>query len=147
MALASVALVFLGIFPPHVVSVAVFGFAAGLGLGSIMPINQLVAQTVAGRARLGVAIAMLSMFRSAGGAVGASLFGALVFALMPEENLRFSTHTLADAARPAVIRAFHIAFLAAAALAAVGVYVASRAPQTRLWPVHDETTNAAKRGS
>ena len=53
MALASVALVFLGIFPPHVVSVAVFGFAAGLGLGSIMPINQLVAQTVAGRARLG----------------------------------------------------------------------------------------------
>ena len=93
--------------------------AAGLGLGSVMPVNQIVVQTVAGRARLGAATALMGLARSTGGASGAALFGAVVFALIPHLD---------------TVQAFHRAFLVAAGIAAIGAFVATRVPRVKLWP-------------
>ena len=84
-----------------------------------MALITLTAQKpVAGRPRLGVATSLLGLARSTGGAAGAALFGAVVFALIP---------------RVEVVQAFHYAFLVAAGVAALGALVASRVPRVRLW--------------
>jgi MFS family permease len=119
MSLAATGLFFLGVLPDHTTLVVGFGFLTGLGLGSVMPINQVVVQTVAGRARLGAAMALMGLARSTGGAAGAALFGAVVFALMQHGD---------------VVQAFHRAFLVAAGVAALGAFVASRVPRVKLWP-------------
>jgi EmrB/QacA subfamily drug resistance transporter len=119
MSLAALALLLLGLLPDHRTLVIGLGFLTGLGLGSVMPINQVVVQTVAGRARLGAAMALMGLARSSGGAAGAALFGAVVFALIP---------------RVGVTQAFHYAFLVAAAIAALGALTASLVPRVRLWP-------------
>ncbi|MDB5812295.1 MAG: major facilitator superfamily 1 [Betaproteobacteria bacterium] len=131
MVLASAALFTLGVLAPRTTLVGALGFVAGLGLGVIMPINQVVVQTVAGRARLGAVTSMISLFRSVGGAAGAAVFGAVVYSLMPEvEHTALSSS--AEASAP-VIRSFHIAFMMAASIAAIGALVASRIPQVPLW--------------
>jgi EmrB/QacA subfamily drug resistance transporter len=117
MSVAAAALLLLGLLPDNTALVIVLGFVTGLGLGSVMPINQVVVQTVAGRARLGAAMALMGLARSTGGAAGAALFGAVVFALMPHLD---------------VAQAFHRAFLVAAAVAALGAIVASRVPRVKL---------------
>jgi EmrB/QacA subfamily drug resistance transporter len=117
MSLAALALLLLGLLPEHQTLVIVLGFLTGLGLGSVMPINQVVVQTVAGRARLGAAMALMGLARSTGGAAGAALFGAVVFALMSAVD---------------VVQAFHRAFLVAAGVAALGAFVASRVPSVKL---------------
>jgi EmrB/QacA subfamily drug resistance transporter len=119
MSLAAVALLLLGLLPDDRGLVIGLGFMTGLGLGSVMPINQVVVQTVAGKPRLGAAMALMGLARSTGGAAGAALFGAVVFALIP----RLDT-----------VQAFHRAFLVAAGVAALGAFVASRVPRVRLWP-------------
>lgn len=119
MSLAAVALLLLGLLPDDRMLVIALGFLTGLGLGSVMPINQVVVQTVAGRPRLGAAMALMGLARSTGGAAGAALFGAVVFALMPHLE---------------VVQAFHRAFFVAAGLAALGALVASRVPRIQLWP-------------
>ena len=119
MSLAALALLLLGLLPDHQTLVIALGFLTGLGLGSVMPINQVVVQTVAGRPRLGAAMALMGLARSTGGAAGAALFGAVVFALIP---------------RVEVTQAFHYAFLVAAGIAALGALTASLVPRVKLWP-------------
>jgi EmrB/QacA subfamily drug resistance transporter len=117
MSLAAAALLLLGLLPDDARLVIGLGFLSGLGLGCVMPINQVVVQTVAGRARLGAATALLGLARSTGGAAGAAAFGAVVFALMPHMD---------------VVQAFHRAFLFAAAIAALAALTASRIPRVSL---------------
>jgi predicted MFS family arabinose efflux permease len=129
MSITATALLGLGLLPDHLAIVIALGFCTGLGLGTVMPINQVVVQTVAGRTRLGTATAMLSLSRSTGGAAGAALFGALIFALLPDAGPR----PLLDASAAEVTRAFHHGFLFAAAVAALAAYTAHRIPRARLW--------------
>jgi EmrB/QacA subfamily drug resistance transporter len=119
MSLAAASLLLLGLLPDDQGLVIGLGFLTGLGLGAVMPISQVVVQTVAGRARLGAAMALLGLARSTGGAAGAALFGAVVFALMPHVD---------------VVQAFHRAFLVAAGIAVLGALTASRIPRVKLWP-------------
>ncbi len=132
MSLAALALLLLGLLPPHMGIVVGLGFATGLGFGTVMSVNQLVVQTVAGRARLGSATAMISLARSTGAASGAALFGALVFALIPNADRQSLTASAATFDRAVVIEAFHWAFLCTAALAAAAAYTASRVPRVNL---------------
>ena len=130
MSLASAALLALGLAPPSIALVAALGFLAGAGFGTVMPTTNVLVQTVAGRPKLGAVTAMASLARSTGGAAGAALFGAIVFALMPVAGGRAGQDELELAT---VIRAFHRAFLFAGAIAALGAFTASRIPRVRLW--------------
>jgi MFS family permease len=133
MSCTSMGLLLLGLLPPSVPLIVVLGFITGLGLGSVMPVNQVVVQTVAGRDKLAAASATSSLSRSTGGAAGAALFGALVFAMIPNVD-RHSLLQQADALdMHQVITAFHRGFLAAAAVAALGAYTAWRIPKMTLW--------------
>ena len=87
-----------------------------------MPTIQVTIQTVAGRQRLGVVTALNGLARSTGGAVGAALFGAAVFAFAPRA-------TDVDA----LAHAFHRAFMFAALVAATAAVIASRMPDVALW--------------
>jgi hypothetical protein len=89
-------------------------------------------QTIAGRARLGAATSMVSLARSVGAAIGAALFGALAFSMIPE----VPGHSLLasdGAGNSALLHAFHRAFLFAAGVAALAALAASRIPAVRLW--------------
>jgi hypothetical protein len=96
----------------------------------VMPTTNVLVQTVAGRPKLGAVTAMATLARSTGGAAGAALFGALVFAMMPGPVDRAG---LGELELATVIHAFHRAFLFAAAIAALGAVTASRIPRVRLW--------------
>jgi EmrB/QacA subfamily drug resistance transporter len=132
MSLASAALLVLGLAPPSMVLIAVLGFLIGAGFGTVMPTTQVLVQTVAGRQKLGAVTAMAGLARSTGGAAGAALFGAIVFALIPLADGE-SAGGLGQLDLPEVIHAFHRAFLFAAALAALGAFTASRIPRVVLW--------------
>jgi MFS family permease len=108
-------------------------FACGLGFGCVMPTIQVTIQTVAGRQRLGVVTALNGLARSTGGAAGAALFGAVVFALIPgvDRNALLSAASASDVA--AIVHAFHRAFLFAALVAALAALIASRMPDIALW--------------
>jgi EmrB/QacA subfamily drug resistance transporter len=126
-------LLLLALLPPSITLVSVLGFITGVGLGTVMPTTNLMIQTLGGRTRLSAATATLSLSRATGGAAGAALFGAVVFAMMPDvdrQTLTHDTHSL-DVER--VVSAFHRAFLCAAAVAGLGAYIASRMPRMRLW--------------
>lgn len=109
---AALALFLLGVLPANMSLIIALGFLCGLGFGCVMPTIQVTVQAVVGRERLGVAMALNGLARSTGGAVGAALFGAVVFAFT-----------------------FHRAFLAASFVAAAGALVASRMPSRALWKV------------
>lgn len=134
MAITSGALLLLGLLSPHLGVVIALGFMTGLGLGTVMPVNQVVVQTVAGRARLGAATAMMSLARSTGGAAGAALFGALIFGMVPDVDGQSLLHRASALETEQVVRAFHWGFLFAAAIAALGAYTASRIPRVSLRP-------------
>ncbi len=132
MALTSSALLLLGLLPPNLALIIALGFIAGLGLGTVMPVNQVVVQTVAGRTKLSAVSATISLARSTGGAAGAALFGALVFGLMPH----IDRHALAQAGAldiETVVNAFQWGFLCAAVVAALAAFTASRMPRLTLW--------------
>ena len=133
MSVTSAALLLLGLVPSHVAVVIVLGFITGLGLGTVMPINQAVVQTVAGRKRLGTVMAMISLARSTGGATGAALFGALIFAMLPETGGRALIQNASALEVETVVRAFHRGFLFAAAVAALAAFTAYRIPSIALW--------------
>jgi EmrB/QacA subfamily drug resistance transporter len=133
MAISSAALLLLGLLPPHMGLVIGLGFITGLGFGSVMPINQVVMQTVAGRARLGAVTAMSSLARSTGGAAGAALFGAIIFAMMPVADRQSLAQQVSAQGLDVVISAFHRGFLCVAALAALAAFIASRIPRISLW--------------
>lgn len=140
MSISSVALLLLGLLPPNLMLVIVLGFATGLGLGTVMSVNQVVVQTVAGRARLGSATAVTSLSRSTGGAAGAALFGAVVFSLIPN----IDRHTLLQHASEldvaSIVHAFHRGFLCASAAAALAAFTASRIPRVSLRATPVEVT-------
>jgi EmrB/QacA subfamily drug resistance transporter len=127
---AATALFLLGLLPDHMGLVIGLGFLCGLGFGCVMPTIQVTIQIVAGRQRLGVVTALNGLARSTGGAAGAALFGAVVFALIPGVD---RANILQGADMDAVVRAFHRAFLIAGAVAALGAFVASRMPDSALW--------------
>jgi MFS family permease len=108
--------------PSHLGLLVGLSFFCGLGFGCVMPTIQVTIQTVAGRERLGVVTALNGLARSTGGAAGAALFGAVVFALAP-----------AEADVDGLLHAFHRAFLLAAIVAALAAFVASRMPDSPLW--------------
>jgi EmrB/QacA subfamily drug resistance transporter len=119
---AAGALFLLSILPAQMALLIALSFVCGLGFGCVMPTIQVTIQTVAGRGRLGVVTALNGLARSTGGAAGAALFGAVVFALAPAES---------DVA--GLVHAFHRAFLLAAIVAAIAAFIASRMPDTPLW--------------
>ena len=131
MTVAAVAFLALGIAPPTLESVLVLGFFCGVGLGTVMPMTQVTVQTLAGRERLGVAAALVSLARTTGGALGTAATGALLFAFMHGVDLR-SLADIADADRPGIIEAFRHTFLALGVLAALGAGIASRVPALKL---------------
>jgi EmrB/QacA subfamily drug resistance transporter len=133
MSISSAALLLLGVLPSHMAVVIILGFITGLGLGTVMPINQTVVQTVAGRARLGTVMAMISLSRSTGGATGAALFGALIFAMLPETGGRALVQHASAHDLEVVVHAFHRGFLFAAVVAALAAYTAYRIPRITLW--------------
>ncbi|HYH41580.1 MAG TPA: MFS transporter [Burkholderiales bacterium] len=133
MALTSLGLLLLALVHPSVVVVCVLGFLTGLGLGTVMPTTNLTVQTVGGRTRLSAATSVLSLSRSTGGAAGAALFGAVVFAMLPDIDRHTFTQEASTLDVERVIDAFHRAFYCAAAVAALGAYTASRMPRIRLW--------------
>jgi EmrB/QacA subfamily drug resistance transporter len=130
LAFAAVALFLLGMLPSNMTLVIALGFLCGLGFGCVMPTIQVTIQTVAGRERLGVVTALNGLARSTGGAAGAALFGAIVFALIPGVD-RGNLLRSGDVA--VIVEAFHRGFLLAAAVAAAAAFVASRMPDTALW--------------
>jgi EmrB/QacA subfamily drug resistance transporter len=133
MALTCLGFVLLGLLPPSLWVVIVLGFLSGLGLGSVMPVNQVVVQTVAGRAKLGSAMANLSLARSTGGAAGTALMGAVVFGLIPDVDRQSIVQQAQAGDSERIIEAFHHAFFFAAAIAALGAFTASRMPRMKLW--------------
>ena len=116
MSIAATALLLLALLPANMTLIIALGFLTGIGLGAVMPINQVVVQTVAGRHRLGAAMSLISLARATGGAAGAAMFGAVVFAQTGD-----------------VVDAFHIAFFCAAGVAALAALTASRIPRVKLW--------------
>jgi MFS family permease len=129
MSLTATGLLLLAVLPDTMILVGLLGFVAGLGLGTVMPITMLTVQTVAGRTRLGAATAALSLARSTGGAAGAALFGAIVFAVIPEVDRHSILQEAGALGLERVLHAFHRGFICAAAVAALGVYVATRIPR------------------
>ncbi len=134
LSLSAVALFLLGTLPAHMWLVILLGFLCGLGFGCVMPTIQVTVQVVAGRERLGVVMALNGLARATGGAAGAALFGAVVFALIPGVD---RTTLLAAASQSGdvapIVQAFHRAFLVAALVAAAGAAVATRMPSRSLW--------------
>jgi MFS family permease len=130
---AATALFLIGVLPPHMALLVALSFVCGLGFGCVMPTINVTVQTVGGRERLGVVTALNGLARSTGGAAGAALFGAVVFALIPGVD----RSALVSAASPedvaAIVRAFHRAFVFAAFVAACAAVIASRMPDVALW--------------
>jgi EmrB/QacA subfamily drug resistance transporter len=133
MAVTSVAMALLALLPPNRILVIVMGFAAGVGFGTVMAINQVVLQTAAGRARLGAVTAMSSLARATGGATGAALFGALIFAMIPDTDRQTLLQHASEFGIARVVAAFHHGFLLVAGLAALASLTASRIPRVALW--------------
>jgi len=132
MALASAALLALGLAPPSMALVAALGFLAGAGFGTVMPTTQVLLQSLAGRQKLGAVTAMSGLARATGGAAGAALFGAVVFGLLHGEGQN-PLQRASELELTAVTLAFHRAFLFAAGVAALAALTASRIPRLRLW--------------
>ena len=108
---AATALCLIGVLPPHMAMLVALSFVCGLGFGCVMPTIQVTIQTVAGRQRLGVVTALNGLARSTGGAAGAALFGALVFALIPGAD-RNAIIAAANAGHVAdIVHAFHRGFV------------------------------------
>lgn len=131
LALAGCCLLLLGLLQPSMALMVVLGAGCGIGFGTVMPVAQILVQSLAGRERLGAASSIVSLARSAGGALGTAGFGALVFALLGIGNL----DALLQAGRSGVAAvgpAFHSAFIGAGMLALLGAWVASRLPRVQL---------------
>src|SRR4051812_1721758 len=130
---AAAALLLLGVVPDHMAVVIVLGILCGLGFGCVMPTIQVTVQTVAGRERLGIVMALNGLARSTGGAAGAALFGAVVFALIPGVDRSALLQAGNDTDVAAILHAFHRAFFLAGCVAALAAFIASRMPDTVLW--------------
>jgi EmrB/QacA subfamily drug resistance transporter len=127
LSLAGSALALVALLPLQRPTLAVLGFACGVGLGTVMPTAQVVVQSLAGRARLGAAAALVTLSRATGAAIGTAAFGAVIFALLPgNDPARMSALARAAAPDPAVPFAFRVGFGCAAGVALFGAFSASR---------------------
>ena len=133
LACSAAALFLLGVLPAHMSLIIALAFLCGLGFGCVMPTIQVTVQTIAGRERLGVVMALNGLARSTGGAAGAALFGAVVFAFIPGVDRSALTQAAQQADVAPIVHAFHRAFLAASLVAAAAALVASRMPARTLW--------------
>src|SRR6185295_13488891 len=130
---SALALFLLAVAPSHMAVLVALAFLCGLGFGCVMPTIQVTIQTVAGRERLGVVTALNGLARSTGGAIGAALFGAVVFALIPGVDRSALLQHASEADVTAILGAFHRAFLLASLVAATAAFIASRMPDRALW--------------
>lgn len=127
--LAALALGAMSVLPPRHGTVTGLSALAGLGLGCVMSVMQVVTQIVAGPARLGAAAATVSLARSLGASAGAAGFGALVFGAHVTPDL--AALRADPAALQAALVAFHRAFGLAALVAAGTALLATRLPPIR----------------
>ena len=132
LAMGSVSLALLALLPANATTVGILGLFAGACFGGVMPVSQVVSQAIAGRTRLGVAGAMVTIFRFVGAAAGTAMTGALVYAMLPGMDLRALVRAADVVQTTAIIGAFHIAFLFAAGLTAMAALVASRMPRVSI---------------
>ena len=132
LSLAAISLLALALAPANVPLIVALGFFAGLGFGPTMPTTQLIAQTVAGRERLGAATSLISLARTLGAATGTALTGAVIYSLLPDLDVKQLGQSGSGPASPAILQAFHAAFFMAAVVAAFGAFSASRVPKVRV---------------
>ena len=152
LALATVGLVAAALLAaalPVAALAALFGVVA-LGIGLSYPVSQINAQVAAGPARLGAAAAAVQFARTFGAALATALLGALLFGSLAAGDPRVATlfaEVVRDGAaavlprlpeaeqaalRGGLAAAFRAAFLGAAALAALGAFMAWRVPLRRV---------------
>ena len=122
----------LALLAPGATLIAALGFLCGLGLGTVMPTAQLLAQVAAGREHLGAAVAMISLGRMLGAALGTAVIGAVVYTLLPDVDVKDLVRTDGEQGGPEVIRAFQVAYICAGVVAVLGVVNASRVPKINL---------------
>ena len=125
LAISAVCLAALGLLPPSREMVLVLGFVAGIGLGMVMSVTQIISQVTAGPSRLGAAAAVISLSRNLGAATGAAAFGAIAFGLA-------SARDAVGAAGTPEAAGFAQAFLAAAGVCVAGAWAAFGLPGERL---------------
>ncbi|MFO1323920.1 MAG: MDR family MFS transporter [Burkholderiales bacterium] len=128
----------------------------GAGLGMVMPPTQVTVQTAAGRGALGVATASISLSRAVGGAIGVSLVGAVLFALVDRsaDGASALLHQAMDGGAAYIARLsagerasmtarvdeiYRVAFLVIAAITAIGALIAATVPKLDWNAVPDET--------
>jgi len=126
---AALSLLGLALLPPTQAFLIGLEITAGLGLGSVMSVMQIVTQVAAGPARLGAAASTISLARTLGSSIGAAAFGALIYGLIGGAPVIATARTTVEDAR--IERAFDIAFLAAAGLCLAAAWAASRVPALR----------------
>jgi MFS family permease len=135
LAAAALALAVLALAPFTAWIVNAAAAVVGLGFGTVMPSAQLTTQTLAGRARLGAAAALVSLTRSFGASLGTAAFGGLAFALlhvMPGGEGSASAAGATALSPEALSRAFHIVYGLLAVFVAAGAWIASRVPKVHL---------------
>lgn len=112
--------------------IASLGVLTGLGFGTVMPTTQIIVQTVAGRGRLATATSLASLSRSIGAAAGTTVFGALIFSLLPSLPVGASAEEFLTLPPTDIQIAFHLVFALMAITCAAGSVVAARAPVVRI---------------
>jgi len=138
MSITTIAFLLLGVLPPVPALIAGLGFFCGIGLGTVMPSTQLLIQSIAGKENLGRITSMASLSRSLGASMGTALFGALIYALIPNFSRNSSIEFLLNSPREHIINAFQIGFLVAAIIAFCCAINAARAPRISLDDLEDE---------
>jgi hypothetical protein len=121
----------MALLPPAPLATALAAALCGVGLGTVMPNAQLSIQLLAGRARLGSAVGLLSLTRSLGASLGTAAFGGAAFALLqvePGVAHGAANVTLASLQPERVTHAFHIVFGTLALFIALGALAASKLP-------------------
>jgi MFS family permease len=136
--LSAMAVAVLALAPPVDAVLMSATVLCGLGLGSVMPNAQMVVQTLAGRARLGAASALVSLARAAGSIIGTAVFGALLFGQLQSAGVGVQAIESAMSASPEaalrVLHAFHSSFAVLAAVLLYGAWIATRVPDIDLAP-------------
>jgi MFS family permease len=132
MAISAGALLALAVLPAQPLLVGAMGLLCGLGFGTVMPTSQVVIQTLAGRARLGAAAAVVSLARSLGSALGTACFAAVAFGLMHGIDLAAAARAATPEHAAGIVGAMRMLFGAVAATAAVTALWAARAPRLQI---------------
>jgi MFS family permease len=154
------------------VTAGLYMMVVGLGLGMVMQVLVLAVQNSVDRADLGAATSASTFFRSMGGAVGVSVFGALLThrlrvvlpdllaqAGAPRSGAGSSQllgtpdaiHRLPPPVRHAVVEGFaeslHSVFLAAVPFALVGFFIVLFLPRLKLRGSADDSTGRRDGGT